>query len=79
MDNAIRSLEICLRRALEATGEDFLRWENDLGPSFEEDGYDDEFTLPDVGIRDMPLEEKLAIRRAAHQIAAHDYGVGYDF
>jgi hypothetical protein len=29
-DTAIRDLEICLRRALEATGEDFVRWQIDL-------------------------------------------------
>jgi hypothetical protein len=45
MDNAIRDYEISLRRALEATGEDFVRWESDLDPRFEEAGFD-EFNLP---------------------------------
>jgi hypothetical protein len=78
MDYAIRGLEICLRRALEATFEDFLRWENDLGPSYEEDGYD-EFTLPRQVIEDMPLEGKLAYIARLLRSLALDYGVGNDF
>jgi hypothetical protein len=56
MDTAIRDLEICSRRALEATGEDFVRWENDLGPRLEATGFD-EFNLPRSLIEQMPLDE----------------------
>jgi hypothetical protein len=78
MDNVIRGLEICLRLALEATFEDFLRWENDLGPAFEDDG-NDEFTLPREVIRDMPPEERLAYVARLLRSFALDYGVGYEF
>lgn len=77
MDNAIRGLEICLRLALEATGEDFLRWENDLGPAFEDDGYS-EFTLPREVIRDMPLDEKLAYVARLLRSLALSYGVSFE-
>jgi hypothetical protein len=78
MDNVIRGLEICLRLALEATFEDFLRWENDLGPAFEDDG-NDEFTLPREVIRDMPPEERLAYVARLLRSFGLDYGVGYEF
>lgn len=78
MDYAICDLEICLGRALEATREDFLRWENDLGPAFEEAGYD-EFTLPRTLIDDMPIEEKLAYVARLLRSLALAYGAYYDF
>jgi hypothetical protein len=59
MDNAIRGLELFLRRALEATAADFVRWEDDLGPRFEEQGFD-ESTLPRRLIEQLPLDDKLA-------------------
>jgi hypothetical protein len=78
MDNAIRDLELCLRRALEATGEDFVRWENDLGPRFEDAGFD-EFTLPDSLIEQLPLDEKLSyVARLLRSHALH-YGVSTEF
>jgi hypothetical protein len=74
MDSAIRDLELCLRRALEATAEDFVRWENDLALRFEEDGFD-EFNLPRSSIEEMPPEERLSyVARLLRSLALH-YGV----
>jgi hypothetical protein len=78
MDNTIRDLEICLRRALEATGADFVRWESDLGRRFEEAGFD-EFNLPRSLIEQMPLDEKLPyVARLLRSLALH-YGVSAEF
>lgn len=78
MDNAIRGLEICLRRALKATGEDFARWENDLGPGLEQAGFD-EFNLPRNLIEEMPLDERLAYVARLLRSLALDYGVSAEF
>jgi hypothetical protein len=56
---AIADLESTLKRALEATDGDFARWENDLGPRFEQAGFD-EFTLPPGLIEDMTTDQRLA-------------------
>ena len=77
MDHAIYGLEICLRRALEATFEDYLRWENDIGPAYEEDGYE-ECTLPRELIEEMSPEDKLAYLARLIRDLAIDYGVGYE-
>src|SRR5262245_5217911 len=78
MDDAIRDLEICRRRALEATGEDFVRWESDLGPRLEREGFD-EFDLPRSLIEQMPLDERLSyVARLLRSLALH-YGVSAEF
>jgi hypothetical protein len=78
MDTAICDLELCLRRALEATAEDFVRWENDLGLRFGEAGFD-EFTLPDSSIEEMPLDVRLSyVARLLRSLALH-YGVSAEF
>jgi hypothetical protein len=78
MDYAICGLEICLRRALDATAEEFLRWENDLRPAFEEDGYD-EFNVPDDLIANMQPEDKLAYVGRLLRSLSDDYGVTVEF
>jgi hypothetical protein len=78
MDAAIRGLETCLRLALEATGDDFARWETELGPAFEADGYD-EFSLQADTVEEMSPEERLCyVARLLRSLALH-YGVSAEF
>jgi hypothetical protein len=78
MHYAIVDMEECLRRALEATRDEFQQWENDLAPELETDGYD-EFTLPDELIEDMPPEQKLAYVARLLRSLALAYGVSADY
>jgi hypothetical protein len=75
MDDAIRDLEICLRRALEATSADFRTWQDG---DFEE-RFGDEFSLSDAQVEELSSEDRLAyVARLLRSLALH-YGVSAEF
>jgi hypothetical protein len=82
--NAIRDLEICHRRALEATRDDWVRWDKELRPAFEADGFDEpDFSLPADAIEEMSREQRLAyvaglLRELALYYGLHQCGSGSD-
>jgi hypothetical protein len=78
MDNYIRDLENALRLALEATADDFWRWEDDLGPKLEAEGFD-EFSLPVTVIEELSSEERLAYSARLLRSLALSYGVSAEF
>jgi hypothetical protein len=68
LDDAIRGLELCLRRALEATREDFVRWEDG---DFEQ-RFGDEFSLADAQVEELSSEDRLAyLARLLRSLALH--------
>jgi hypothetical protein len=79
MDTAIRDLEIALRLAMEATRDDFLRWEHDLGPAFEAEGYEEFSVPPAAQVAEMPDQEKLAYVARLLRTLALSYGVSAEF
>jgi hypothetical protein len=80
MDGYIRDLEAALRLALEATTEDFRRWEDHIGPELERDGYN-EFCLPPDTVEAFAFsdEDKLAYIARLLRSLALSYGVGTEF
>jgi hypothetical protein len=52
MENSIHDVELALRLALEATEDDFRRWEEETGDRLE-DGRFDEFSLPAKVVADL--------------------------
>jgi hypothetical protein len=78
MDGYIRGMEEALRLALEATSGDFYRWEEEIGPPLETQGYD-EFSLPEAVLQAMPVEEKLAYVARLLRSLALQYGVSAEF
>jgi hypothetical protein len=78
IDGDIRGMEEALRLALEATSDDFHRWEEELGPPLEARGCD-EFSLPDAVLEAMPTDEKLAYVARLLRSLALQYGVSAEF
>jgi hypothetical protein len=78
IDCAIRGMEVALRLALEATTDDFWRWEDEIGPDLEAYGYD-EFTVPAERIEHMSADEKFAYIARLLRTLAISYGVSAEF
>lgn len=78
MDGDIRDLETALRLALEATADDFQRWEDSLGPDLEAKGCD-EFSVPVDTIEELSSEERLAYVARLLRSLALSYGVSAEF
>jgi hypothetical protein len=75
VDGYIRAFEDALRVALEATREDFLRWEQHA----DEAGYSDEFSLTQEQVDELSDEWRLAwVARLLRNMALM-YGVGAEF
>jgi hypothetical protein len=78
MDYAIRDVETVLGLAMEATRAEFLRWEHELGPLFEAEGYD-EFSVPATQVEEMSDGDKLAYVARLLRTLALSYGVDAGF
>ena len=79
MDDDIRDLETALRLALEATADDFRRWEDEVVPALESEGYSDELNLPARRIADFTLAEKRCYVAGLLRTLAISYGVSAEY
>jgi hypothetical protein len=78
MEVAICGLEDVLRIALEATTEDFWRWEERIGPEIEAGGFD-EYSMPPEMIGGMSDGDRLAHVARLLRSLALTYGVSAEF
>jgi hypothetical protein len=78
LDRSIRDMEQALRLALEATTGEFQRWEEDVGPALEAEGYD-EFSVPAAMVNELTSEEKLIYVARMLRTLALSYGVSAEF
>jgi hypothetical protein len=78
MDYAIRDVETALRLAMDATRAEFLRWEEDLGPLFEAEGWE-EFSVPATQVEELSDRDKLAYVARLLRTLACSYGVDPGF
>jgi hypothetical protein len=78
MEGYLRTLESALRLALDATAEDFFRWEDQIGPELEAQGFD-EFSLPSGTVDAMSSEDKSAYVARLLRSLALSYGVHAEF
>ena len=79
MDTSLRIVEDALRRAMDATRDEYRSWEQDLAPRFEEEHGWDEFSLPEEAIEAMSVEERLAYVAGLLRTMAGLYGVSTDY
>jgi hypothetical protein len=75
MDNYICTLETALGLALEATDDDFYRWEHELEPTMQSEGCEDEFSVTAARLEQLTSDEKLAYVARLLMTLALAYGV----
>jgi hypothetical protein len=78
MDGAICDTETALRLALDATRAEYLGWEEELGPAFEQEGIG-EFLVPAARVEEMSDADKLAYVARLLRTLALSYGVDAGF
>jgi hypothetical protein len=75
LDGSIIDMETALRRAIEATRDDFQRWEQDA----EAFGFADEFSLTSETVAELSPEWRLAYVARLLRTVALSYGVSTEF
>ena len=78
VEGGLRAMEDALRRALQATTDDFGYWEDELGPLYEQEGWS-EFDLPTEVVEALRPHQKLAYVARLLRSLAMAYGVSVDY